>query len=151
MTVTNAVRASVVVAAIGAGYLLLDARAADEACDEAGNRVFATSGGFEPLAGLEPAIGEVRRECDGASGLVAAAETIRQASARRPALAPLAVELARDSTLIEPDNYIAWVTLAAALARSNLDAAREPFARAKELNPRLRTPESLRSPTPAPR
>jgi len=151
VTLTSAVRAAVVVAAIGAGYLLLEARASDDACLEAGDRVFATSGGFEPLSGLDPAIDDLRRECDGATDLLAAAETIRQASVRRPALAPLAVELAREGTGIEPDNYIGWVTLAAALARTDADAAREPFARARELNPRLQTPESLRAPTPAPR
>ena len=119
VTLTNAVRAAVVVAAIGAGYLLLEARASDDACLEAGDRVFATSGGFEPLSGLDPAIDDLRRECDGATDLLAAAETIRQASVRRPALAPLAVELAREGTRIEPDNYIGWVTLAAALARTD--------------------------------
>jgi hypothetical protein len=149
--VANALRAAAVVAAIGASYLLLAGRASDNACEEAGERVFSTSGGFEPLAGLEPALDDVRRECDGATGLLTAAETIRQASIRRPALAPLAVEAAREGTEIEPDNYIAWVTLAAALARTDADAAREPLARARELNPRLVTPPSLRPGAAEPR
>jgi hypothetical protein len=147
--VTIALRAAAVVVAACACYLLLAARASDDACDDAHARVFATSGGFEPLAGLEPAIDDLRRECDGATGLLAAAETIRQASERRPMLAPLAVELAREGTGIEPDNYVAWTTLAVALGRMDADAARESLARAKELNPRLRTPASLELPPPA--
>ena len=140
-----------VAAAAGACYLLLSAKASDDACDDAGARVFATSGGFEPLAGLEPALDDVRTDCDGATGLLAAAETIRQASVRRPGLAPLAVEVAREGAREEPDNYVAWVTLAAAVARQDVAAAREPFERAKELNPRLKTPASLRPPPQAPR
>ena len=151
MTVANALRAAAVVAAVGASYLLLSARASDDVCDEAGRRVFLTSGGFEPLAGLEPAIDDLRSDCDGATGLLTAAETIRQASIRRPELAPLAVEVAQEGTEIEPDNYIAWVTLAAALARTDADAAREPFARARALNPRLVTPASLRPGAAEPR
>jgi len=141
--VTTALRVAVVVVAIGASYFLLASRDSEAACKDAYDRVFATSGGFEPLAGLEPAIDDLRRDCDGATGLLAAAETIRQASGRRPQLAPLAVDLARESTKIEPDNYIAWATLAVALGPSDADAARAALAHARELNPRLQTPESL--------
>lgn len=143
MTVANALRTVAVVAAIGASYFLLESRASDEQCDRAGERAFRTSGGFEPLDGLEPALAQLRRECDGASGLLTAAETIRQASIRRPALRSLAQELAREGTRIEPDNYIAWVTLAAALAPTDADAAHEALARARGLNPRLVTPSSI--------
>jgi hypothetical protein len=141
--VTTALRVAVVVVAVGASYFLLAGRESDAACNDAHDRVFATSGGFEPPAGLEPAIDDLRRECDGATGLLAAAETIRQASNRRPQLAPLAVDLARESTEIEPDNYIAWATLAVALGPTDADAARAALARARELNPRLQTPASL--------
>jgi hypothetical protein len=58
-------------------------------------------------------------------------------------LAPRAVELAREGTRIEPDNYIAWATLAQTLARTDMEAARRALARARELNPRLRTPQAL--------
>lgn len=143
MTVANALRAVAVVVAVGAAYFLMESRAADDECERASARVFSTSGGFEPLAGLEPAIDDLRRECDGASALLNAAETIRQASIRRSALTPLAQALAREGTRIEPDNYIAWVTLAAALARTDADAAYESLARARELNPRLVTPASI--------
>ena len=139
-----ALRGMAVAIAIGAGYLLLSAKASDDACADASERVFATSGGFAPLSGLDPALDDVRRDCEGATGLLAAAETIRQASVQRPALAPVAVQVAREGTREEPDNYVGWVTLAAALARTDVDAARAPFARAKELNPRLQTPASLR-------
>jgi hypothetical protein len=146
-----AIRAVAVAAAIGCCWLLLSRNASDHSCRDAGERVFATSGGFEPAAGLDRAIDAVRRECDGATGLLTAAETIRQASVGRPVLADRAVELAREGTRIEPESYVAWVTLAAALARGDPAAAREPFARAKELNPRLRTPASLRARQPVPR
>jgi hypothetical protein len=141
--VTTALRLAVVVVAVGASYVLLASRESDVACNDAHDRVFSTSGGFEPLAGLEPAIDDLRRDCDGATGLLAAAETVRQASDRRPNLAPLAVDLARESTEIEPDNYIAWATLAVALGPSDADAARDALAEARELNPRLRTPAPL--------
>ncbi len=143
MSVTTALRVAVVVVAVGASYFLLASRDSDAACNDAHERVFSTSGGFEPLAGLEPAIDDLRRECDGATELLAAAETIRQASERRPQLAPLAVDLAREGTEIEPDNYIAWATLAVALGPTDAGAAREALAHARELNPRLRTPASL--------
>lgn len=143
VSVTTALRVAVVVLAVGASYFLLASRDSDAACNDAHERVFSTSGGFAPLAGLEPAIDDLRRECDGATGLLAAAETVRQASDRRPKLAPLAVELARESTEIEPDNYIAWATLAVALGPLDADAAREALAQARELNPRLRTPAPL--------
>jgi len=143
VSVTTALRATVVILAVGAAYFLLASRDSDAACNDAHERVFATSGGFEPLAGLEPAIDDLRRDCDGATGLLTAAETIRQASDRRPELAPLAVDLARESTEIEPDNYIAWATLAVALGPTDADAARDALARARELNPRLRTPAPL--------
>lgn len=136
-------RLAIIVVAVGASYFLLASRDSDAACNDAHERVFATSGGFEPLAGLEAAIADLRRECDGATGLLAAAETIRQASNRRPHLAPLAVDLARESTEIEPENYIAWATLAVALGPTDVDAARAALARARELNPRLRTPAVL--------
>jgi hypothetical protein len=74
--VTTALRATVVILAVGAAYFLLASRDSDAACNDAHERVFATSGGFEPLAGLEPAIDDLRRDCDGATGLLAAAETI---------------------------------------------------------------------------
>lgn len=143
MSVTTALRVAAVVLAVGASYFLLASRDSDAACNDAHERVFATSGGFEPLAGLEPAIEDLRRECDGATGLLAAAETIRQASDRRPQLAPLAVDLARESTAIEPENYIAWATLAVALGPTDVDAVRVALARARELNPRLQTPAPL--------
>ena len=143
MTLANALRAAAVLAAVGAAYFLLTARASDGACEDAGDRVFESSGGFAPLAELEPAIADLRRECDGATGLLTAAETIRQASDRRPMLAPRAVELAREGTRIEPDNYIAWATLAQTLARADMEAAQQALARARELNPRLRTPQAL--------
>jgi hypothetical protein len=143
VSVTTALRVAVLVIAVGASYFLLAGRDSDAACDDAHERVFSTSGGFAPLAGLEPAIDDLRRECDGATGLLAAAETIRQASERRAQLAPLAVDLARESTEIEPDNYIAWATLAVALGPTDADAAREALAHARELNPRLRTPAPL--------
>ncbi len=143
MSVTTALRVAAVVVAVGASYFLLASRDSDAACNDAHERVFSTSGGFEPLAGLEPAIDDLRRECDGATELLAAAETIRQASERRPQLAPLAVDLARKGTEIEPDNYIAWATLAVALGPTDAEAARKALAHARELNPRLRTPASL--------
>jgi hypothetical protein len=139
----TALRAAAVVLAIGASYFLVASRESDAACRDANARVFSTSGGFEPLAGLEPAIDDLRSECDGATGLLTAAETIRQASDRRPELAPLAVDLARESTAIEPDNYIAWATLAVALGPTDAPAAHKALARAQELNPRLQTPSSL--------
>jgi hypothetical protein len=151
VTRTIALRITVAIAAAVSCYVLLEAHASDGACEEAGQRVFRTSGGFEPLAGLRPAIDDVRGECDGAAELTNAAEVIRQASADRPELAPLAVEVAREATEEEPDNFVTWATLAAAQAPIDPNGARESFARAKELNPRLRVPAVFRSPPPEPR
>ena len=131
-----------------ASYVLLDAHASDEACGDAGQRVFETSGGFAPLSGLEPAIDDLRRECHGGAELLNAAEVIRQASVRRPALAPVAVDVARYGTEEEPDNYVAWATLGAAEASIDPEAARASYERAKELNPRLEVPASLQPQPP---
>jgi hypothetical protein len=149
--VTIALRTMVVVGALVASYVLLDARATDAACDDATQRVFATSGGFAPLAGLDPAVDDVREDCEGGFGVRQAAEIIRSASESRPALAPRAVDLAREATRLEPENYRSWLTLAAALVRSDPAAARESFERATELNPRLPAPDWLGRPKPAPR
>jgi hypothetical protein len=147
---TIALRITVVVLAVVGAYLLIDAQASHDACEDAGQRVFSTSGGFAPLAGLEPALDDMRRECEGGTDLLNAAEVIRQASDRRPALAPLAVKVAHEATELEPDNYLAWGTLAAALAPTDLEAARESFARAQELNPRLQVPAPYRHPPQEP-
>ena len=138
-----ALRVLVVGAALGAGYFALSHKSAQDKCDDAGQRVFASSGGFEPLAGLDDAIEVLRRECTGASGLMTAAETLRRASEQRPELAERAVDLAREATRIEPENYITWATLAQVYAPIDEDAARASLTRARELNPKLETPPAL--------
>ena len=151
MSLTIALRTLVVIGAIGASYVLVDGVAADHACDDANLRAFYSAGGFRPRAELEPALDDVRDSCEGGFGLIRAAEVLRNASVRDPSLAPLAVQLARESTRAEPDNYVSWATLAAALAPTDLPAARRSFARAKALNPRLSTPEAFRQRRSAPR
>ena len=52
MSLTVALRTFVVVIAIGASYVLIDAKAADSACDDANLQIFYSTGGFKPLSGL---------------------------------------------------------------------------------------------------
>ena len=140
----------VVIAAVVASYIRLDSQASDDACNDATVRIYATAAGFSP-EGLKPAIDDVRHDCAGGFAMIRAAEIIRRTSARRPALAPIAIEVAREGTRLEPENYLSWTTLAATLAPTDPAAARESFDRAKELNPRMQTPAWLESSTPEPR
>jgi hypothetical protein len=123
-----AIRALVLLTGLAVVLLMAAWRNDRAACNRAGVDVFLRRTG--PIGPLDDALERVHADCRGTFVLLASSAALRTAGRY-----PRAAELARRATRKEPENFVAWADLYAALAPIDPKEARVARKRAIKLNP----------------